>query len=51
MSIWNVVALFPVAGAVVLAVRRMGKGKKLSCDGCCETCACACNQRKSGKQS
>ena len=51
MSIWNVVALFPVAGAVVLAVRRMGKGKKLSCDGCCETCACACNQRRSGKQS
>lgn len=51
MSIWNVVALFPVAGAVVFAVRWMGRARKPACTGDCASCACACNQRKSGDQA
>ena len=39
MNIWDILILVLIAGAVVLALRRIFTRKKQGCAGCCEGCA------------
>ena len=46
MNGWDVLILLGIAGAVVLAVRRIRKGRSGSCCGACDRCGVACGKRE-----